>query len=359
MISDTTGYVPTLAIRPSEMNGLEHLPGATKDRMMPCILLAPWMSSKTLDAALKRVEKAYRNRKFFMDPDRDYSVSDMERGPQREFHKLRMPSDAFANWVEFVARHDWIVPCIQTYEQSASDIRKQVERYQELGRGYCLRVVRERFPINMEQVISALAASGAADFAVILEGGWVRDPLTLEAWFRGVIENDLHEIDARVPIVVSCTSMPKEFDSMSGVTKVQFLNRNLFNNLSHRFSNRSRLVYGDWGSTRPREPKDITNPPLDRVDYPTTDAWWIARNKGEKWSFQDAARRIVNRADVWSGHLGIWGEALIRATAAMESLGVNTPQKNVAARVNIHMHRQAFFDEPNLSSLDLDDSWED
>lgn len=42
MESDTFAYVPTLVVRASEMNGLEFLPDATKKRMLPCFLLAPW-----------------------------------------------------------------------------------------------------------------------------------------------------------------------------------------------------------------------------------------------------------------------------------------------------------------------------
>jgi len=50
---------------------------------------------------------------------------------------------------------------------------------------------------------------------------------------------------------------------------------------------------------------------------------------------------------------------MIKNTAINQELGVDTPQKNVAARVNIHLHRQAFYGESDIGGLNLDEGWED
>ena len=60
-------YVPTLALRASEMNGLEKLPGPTKDRIQPLFLLAPGVKSNSLGKAIERIEKAFPNRPYFLD----------------------------------------------------------------------------------------------------------------------------------------------------------------------------------------------------------------------------------------------------------------------------------------------------
>ena len=114
----------------------------------------------------------------------------------------------------------------------------------------------------------------------------------------------------------------------------------------------------DWGSTRPREPGGFANRPLDRVDYPTDGAWCIARNKEDNWDFRRAAQAIITSPE-WEGDLGIWGEELIVNTAINPVLGIDTAQKNVAARVNIHLHRQAFFGTGDLGGRNLDEDWED
>lgn len=359
MVLEDKSYVPTLAVRASEMNGLEYLPGATKNLMTPCFLLAPWANSNSLDRTVDRIERAFPNRAYFLDIDRDYALTNLENGPQRDLAQLLLPDDNFANWVAFVGQHEYAMPCIQTAGQSEAQIRAQIGEFQRLGRPYSMRIVLDRFPSNLHEIINAFSASGAADFAIILEGGWTRDPLTLAAWFAGIVGGALDVIDASVPIVLSCTSIPKMFNEFSADNPsiVEFTNRILVEQVS-RSSNRARVIYGDWGSTRPREPKGFASRPLDRIDYPSIDTWYVARNKEKGWDFRDAAEVIVN-SWFWEGNLGIWGEEMIEQTSINKVLGIDTPQKNVAARVNIHLHRQAFFGRPLIGRADFDEDWED
>ena len=50
---------------------------------------------------------------------------------------------------------------------------------------------------------------------------------------------------------------------------------------------------------------------------------------------------------------------MILQTIMNPDFGINTPQKNVAARVNIHLHLQTFFEEPDFVDWDFDEDWED
>ena len=358
MVLENRSYVPTLAVRPSEMKGLENLPGATKDEMTPCFLLAPWANSNSLGRTIDRIQSAYPNRSYFLDIDRDYQLSNLESGPQRELAGLLDPSSSYGNWLNFVRQYDRILPCVQSRGLTEAEILQQIREFQNLGRSYCMRIVRDRFPANVGELIGAFSAEGTADFAIILEGGWTRDPLSLAVWFNGVIAETLVDIDANVPTVLSCTSIPKLFTELSGVTRVPFTNRQLIHQVRQR-SNRTRIIYGDWGSTRPREPGGYANRPLDRIDYPVDDSWYVSRNKDANWDFREAAGKIVEERGVWDGDLGIWGEDMIQQTTISSALGIDTPQKNVAARVNIHLHRQTFFgqEKPNPSAFDED--WQD
>ena len=358
MVLENKSYVPTLAIRASEMNGLEFLPGATKDRMTPCILLAPWVNSRTLERAIDRVQLALPNRNYFLDLDRDYQFTNLESQSQQELARLLDPANAFSNWIDFVKQHDRVWPCIQSRSQSEGGIRQQITAFQKMERPYCMRIVRDRFPNNFNEIVSAFSAGGAADFVIILEGGWTRDPLSLAVWFSGVIAEGLQNIDANVPVILSCTSMPKMFSAFSGITQVPFNNRQLVEQIS-RNSNRNTVIYGDWGSTRPREPGGFANRPLDRIDYPTENSWYIVRNKDEEWDFESAAEELVENTAIWDGNLNIWGEEMIYQTSINEEIGIDTPQKNVAARVNIHLHRQAFYGVPGLDEMNFDEDWED
>jgi len=358
MVLENKAYVPTLAIRASEMNGLEFLPGATKDRMTPCILLAPWVSSSTLELAIDRVERAFPNRDYFLDIDHDYVSTNLESEPQQKLKSLLDPNNAFINWTDFVAEQDNVFPCIQSRGQNEASIRMQIGRFQEIGRPYCMRIERNRFPANIEDIVAAINASGTADFSVILEGGWTNDPLSISAWFEGIMTGALREINVDVPVVLSCTSIPKLFTSFVGVTPVPFSNRQLVDQIEEN-SNRTKIIYGDWGSTRPREYRGGGSRPVDRIDYPRRGEWYISRNKDEEWDFEKAAEKLIGKSDIWDGTLGIWGEEMISQTAINEEIGIDTPQKNVAARVNIHLHRQAFYDYADLGGMDFDEDWED
>ena len=351
-------YTPTLAVRASEMNGLEFLPGATKDKLTPCFLLAPWANSNSLDRTIDRIERAYPNRRYILDVDRDYQLTNLESRPQMQLARLMDSADSFRNWIEFVQEHDQIWPCIQSRGLTQSEIRRQIEAFQDIGRPYCMRISRERFPSNLEQIISAFAERGEADFIIILEGGWTRDPLSLAAWFSGIISDSLGAIDASVPTVISCTSIPKMFTEFRGVTPVLFNNRELVERVGSQ-SNRARVIYGDWGSTRPREDNGYANRPWYRIDYPVDDAWYVARDRIDAWDFGRAAEAIVSRSTIWDGTLGIWGEEMIQRTTINSELGINTPQKNVAARVNIHLHRQAFAGHRMPMASDFEEDWQD
>ena len=355
---DNLSYVPTLAIRASEMNGLEYLPGATKDRMTPCFLLAPWATANSLEKAVGRIERAFPNRSYILDIDSNYRTMDPDSRPQVELANLKSATEYFANWRGFVNQYERIVPCIQTRNQERQELERQIGEIQNIGRPFCVRIERERYPNNIDECIAALNSVGSADYCIILEGGWARDPLTLGAWYQGIISGSLSEVEAEVPIIVSCTSIPKMFSDFNAITRVGFSNRDLLEQVA-RVTNRANVVYGDWGSTRPREPRRIMRRPVDRIDYPTRDAWHIARNGIQEWSFREAAQEVVDQRGIWSGDLDVWGEEMIRQTAINQHLGINSPQKNVAARVNIHLHLQAFYNEEDFSHIDFDDEWED
>jgi hypothetical protein len=348
-------YIPTLAIRASEMNGLEFLPGLTKDRMLPVFLLAPWGSARALEKAMERIERAYPRRPFFMDFDRDYIPSNPDGPAQQEWLDLQNSEDRFDNWWNFWTEQENLLPALQFEGQDKDELVLQIRDIQEQEREFCVRIELGRMPRNLGVVIEALVEVGTADYTVIIEGGWVSDPLDMYARAHGLVDGAFEVLDGRIPIVVSCTSIPKGFHLMEGVTNNPFSNHDLLDQM-RRNTNREILLYGDWGSTKPRE-RGFGRTPLPRIDYPLESSWQIARHKDEEWDFQDAALAIVN-SPFWDGDLGVWGEQMIESTTVEPEFAIDTPQKNVAARVNIHLHRQALFGD-QISGLDLDEDWID
>lgn len=350
-------YVPTLALRASEMNGLEKLPGPTKDRLQPNFLLAPWPNALTLDKAIDRINKAFPNRAFCLDLDRDY-VGGAEAPAKNEFNALKRSANSYRSWHDFVCEQEHVTPCLQHIDQTSAELKIQIERYQAAGKTFYVRLMVGRDAQSIDPIVDALNAVGSSDYFVILEGGWCRDVLSQQAVMSGLVGTALARLSADVPIVLSATSIPKGFETVQGIMPIPFENRELILALTAQHNFR-QFVYGDWGSTRPRT-YERAGPPRPRVDYPSRKHWLIARNKPEDWSFQTAAAKII-ATPTWvaSKGLGIWGEEMIIKTSRDEALGINSPQKNVAARVNIHLHIQAFYDQADIRGLNLDEPWVD
>lgn len=351
-------YVPTLALRSSEMNGLEQLPAATKDIIQPVFLLAPWPNAIELMRSVDRIQRAIGDRPFFLDVDRDYTITNTESPAQQQWLDLQDPANNYSNWIGFVESIPHCSPCLQIGGLTRDQTVRQVVSFQEMERTFAVRIELNRMPPNLDDVIAGVNEVGSADFAIMLDAGWIHDTLTTRASLASIIRNRFGMLDANVPIVVSYTTIPKGFAAIEGADFTRFDNRTAVTEL-RQLTNRQTIVYGDWGSTRPRE-RGIAGRPKPRIDLPLRDGWLSARNGPEDWGFADAANEIMNsrRWQEVDGS-GIWGEYMIRQTALDPAVGINSPQKNVASRVNIHLHLQAFYDNDNLQGLNLDEQWED
>lgn len=356
MVLENTPYVPTLAIRPAEMRGLEYLAQRTKERMTPCFLLAPWVSASTLTKAVERLETAFPHGPYFLDLDRLYLATNTDHPAQAEFLSLSQPDGAYLNWQNFISEIPRAMPVLQLRGLGAREIRQQFRAFQRMQKPFGVRICDGRVPENIVELVEALNVVGSADYALILDAGWTRDPLGTAAWYSGLLRGALTTIDAQVPAVVSCTSIPKEFASINGLSPVVFSNRLLVNQVQAG-ANRARIIYGDWGSTRPRERQSGGSRPPPRIDYSLSDAWCIARNPGQDWDYTRAAAEIV-QSPYWDGTTEQWAEEMIAETAENQALGIDTAPLNIACRVNLHLHRQAFYGDAMPRGEELDEPYD-
>ena len=132
-------YVPTLAIRASEMTGLQELPEITKNLIQPVFLLAPWGNSKKLQNAIERIEKAFPNRPFFLDIDRYYSPTNENSAAQNEWKALLNPEDNYSNWFNFLRDIPNASPCVQLLDSNVDEIQQQVDNLLSLERSIAFR----------------------------------------------------------------------------------------------------------------------------------------------------------------------------------------------------------------------------
>ncbi len=357
---DVHEYLVTLGIRPAELSGLRELPGSTKDRLTPLVLLAPWLATTPLSRALDKFEESYPSRPYFVDVDSYYQINDRPNEAKELWERLaKKPADLDA-WWQILSDYRQSNPCLLMAEQSIESAREQIKWARMNNRSFCLRMnfdeaIGSGIPTWMPDLVTELAEEGTIDYAIVFEFGWVRDPLQVNSLASGFIKGFFSKVSPEIPVAVSCTSFPRKFTAYDGTKECPFTNRKLIAQL-RLATNHPKIIYADWGTTKPRR-YGHANAPKHRIDYPSDTSWVIARDQDHRVSFQEAAQRIIDNQR-WSGNLGIWGEQLIENTADGQAFAIDTMPKMYSARINIHLHRQAYYD--NLPSPDaLDDQWSD
>jgi hypothetical protein len=353
-------YLATLCVRQAELKGLKFLPGPSKDALTPVLLLAPWLNTSPLTRAIDKFEDSYPRRPYFVDVDTYYQVSHNGTEAKAQWIQISQVPANLEIWWSLLEQYPNAHPCIQMVGQPIELARAQIIWAREHLRTFCLRfdfanANRRALPDWLTQFLLELVDEGVNDFAVILDFGLVEDPLSMAATATGFITHTLSELNPDIPIAISCTSFPSDFTVFDGLSECAFTNRELVNQV-RQSTNRPRIVYGDWGSTKPRM-YGHASPPKHRIDYPVDDAWAIARGQDEEISLQTAAEMIVG-SQYWDGTLGVWGEQMIEDTAEEEESAINSMHKMYAARINIHLHRQAFYDHLPAPEA-LDEEWND
>ena len=352
-------YLVTIGIRPAELSGLRELPGATKDHLTPLLLLAPWLATTPLSRALDKFEECYPSRPYFIDVDRYYQINDNPNEAKSLWSELAARPANLTAWWNLLSDYPNANPCLLMAEQTIESAREQILWARERDRTFCLRMNMAEggsgIPNWMPDLVAELAAEGAADYAVVFEFGWVQDALSVAALASGYANTFFGTVPAQVPIAVSCTTFPKDFTVYDGLVEEPFNNRQLIAQIQQG-TNHPRIVYGDWASTRPRSYGHASQP-KNRIDFPTDNSWVFARNNGEEVSLTEAAQRVVGSA-AWSGTLGVWGEQLIEGTAQGQTFAIDTMPKMYAARINIHLHRQAYYGHLPPPTA-LDEEWSD
>lgn len=360
---DVQEYLVTLGIRPAELSGLKELPGSSKCSLTPLVLLAPWLATTPLSRALDKFEEAYPSRPYFIDVDTyyDYEPNDKPNDAKQLWSELAKKPANLKAWWKLLSDYPNANPCLLMAERPIESAVEQIEWARKHNRTFCLRMNLAEdngsgIPYWMPTLVGKLAEEGANDYAVIFEFGWVSDPLQVAATATSFTNGFLSKIPKEVPIAVSCTSFPKDFSSYENLSECSFTNRDLIAQV-RQGTNHPRIIYADWGTAKPRT-YGHANAPRKRIDYPSDTSWVIARNQSDpQVTFQEAAQRIINN-HLWSGKLGIWGEQLIEGAAAGEKFAIDSMPKMYAARINIHLHRQAFYH--NLPKPEeLDEEWTD
>jgi Beta protein len=347
-------YVPILTVRPAEMRALEELPENDKQLMLPVIVLRPWLNANDFESSAEKLDEAYGKRTFIADLDREYDFSEGELKPAaKSLKELLSSADGFKNWCEFVDAHPQMIPVLQIGPPGETE--KQIAKFVELDRGIVVRLPKQDFGY-LPAILSMLAGVKSESLLFIFDFEKPRNgDLANIALCDGLIKTVLFAFPA-CGISVSATTFPESFD---GVKEVKIEERQFYSLLC-KANPTLRIHYGDWGSARAERNGGGGGRIIPRIDYPVFDKWYFFR-KDQFNGYVAAAQELTSKAfeSVWKPVLPIWGTQMIERTAKGDKYAIVSPVRATAVRINLHLHRQIYFDNPKQAFIELDDDWVD
>ncbi|ABI62418.1 beta family protein [Granulibacter bethesdensis] len=349
---DEVNYIPLLSLRPAEMQALEELPERDKDLLLPFFQLGPWTTAHHLSSALTRMEESYGDRPCFVtlaEPDQNGG----DRPVHQQLAALRNPENGYDAWCKFIENQSNFIPAVQLH--TPTQLNTQVSRLHSLGRGLIVSVEQAGFAglTALAQIIGTLTDAGSG-VVFLLDFGKIRDANAVEGRALDLSQQVL-QVAPQSFISISASSFPDSFGTCTGQ---EIYERVAFNNAASKAG--TRLIYSDRGSARAERQLGGGGPPIPRIDYPLRGEWKFFRSEdGEDRiaAYIEQAQDVIRSSD-WDADLRIWGTQMIERTALGDHSAIVSPKRSTAARINIHLHRQLFYGNPD-AMYDTDDEWSD
>jgi hypothetical protein len=329
------GYVPILGVRPAEMEALEELPLADKDRLLPYIVLQRWSSSNQFVSTTTKVEAAFAGRPIIADLTDEIYSGPSRRPVHDSIDLLRDSSGGYRNWYDFLTGHELYIPSLQLSDPR--EIASQIPALAGLSRGVVIRLSEPMFGFaeQIANLVRPLAESQQIYF--ILDFQKQSYDILSKLLISINIASSLRVIIPSCCFSVSASTFPANF---VGVTEQEIFERQLHEAVVARIG-AANTIYCDRASTRAEKQGGGNGPPAPRIDNALSTKWEFFREPDEddrELAYQAAASRAILSPN-WRD-LGIWGTESIKQTAAGGAAAIASSKKSTAARINIHMHIQ-------------------
>lgn len=335
----TNRYYPTICIRRAEMRAMSKLPLDEKKKMLPIVLLAPWLNSINFENTIKTVDNCIGPIPIIADLD-SYFESSSPLPSRKFFWELMDKNNGHIKWCELIAENSRYIPTVQTHGRVAEAIEYQIAKFKPLSRGMVFRFELDK-TYAWDFVFSKIEQLIEENILCVFDYGYNEPSQIIENKVASLIDR-LVTISATAKFVVTGTDFPNEFSEFDNFSTPKSIgSRIIFSDLVKKYGNYN-MFYGDWASTKPRRYDGGGSRPLPRVDFPTKASWIIARSKEDQWDFEDAAQRLT-RLPEWSSRPQIWGAGMIEKTARGLPGGISTGPEAIACRVNMHLYIQNNF----------------
>lgn len=339
-------YSPILTLRPAEMQALEELPANDKDKIIPNVVLRPWVNSHYLESSIVRLDSAYGSRPRIVNITDDDLSGD--RPVFTEIENLRDPEDGYAQWCDFIEAHETYIPTLQI--EVPSEIKKQAQTLSMLGRGLVLHFNEYTIPSAAGIVAAASDWFDDSEMLIVLDYQQAKKELLTKAAGTIKLINDLKIIAPGAFYSPAATTFPNNFVN---VGKQEIYERKFFEVVASSIDPEA-LIYCDHASARYEKQKGGSGGPAPRIDNACQYHWDFFRVSGEddrEKAYAEAAEKACT-SDDWVD-LGIWGTQQILATASGIP-AISSAKMCTGVRINIHMHVQS-----GASTLPPEEPWSD
>ena len=335
------------------MRALEQLPEHEKDLILPTIFIRPWVSSKELSKSIDRIQKAFGDRPFFIDIDRYYTAGNIDRPAVRDFLSLRDPVN-YVDWFNFIQEIPNAIPSLRLDGIAAEELNHQIELGQQMDRPFLFRIDRSAGH-SVRDIIAAAQNIEHSNYLFSVDAGWDNDLLNHQLWSSQVV-GQIGLLRPEISVIITGSSFPAEFGHVEPYGSFNIRERLLYNEVL-RNNNTVNCLYGDWASVRPPSNQQIPMTPVPRLDLALEDKWAFFRYRNNDGGYMRAAEECLE-SDYWDNDLNIWGTYLIKATAEGDANEITYPGIATAARINMHLHSQINFGDPQ-GYIDTEDDFID
>ena len=330
---DAIRYLPTIRSRQAELNGYHRLRDATKDQVHPMVALGK----------LGRLDDAPRVLAAINDKVGPCFL-DLNTTPYQtcgDWEHYCNPEGNYQAWRELAAEHPGIMP-VALLRESATE-RPFVRQVILIERDHGVVVIRSRRPLaDLPALQSALSAvDDVNNVLVVLDFGYVRGALEARETEARRVISSLRTVAPATRVVVMGSSFPRAvsaYGDQAGTLDI------IERDLHLRIGGDEVAIYGDHASIYPEPFEPSMGRFVPRVDYCLDYSWLYRRRREDDGGYVACARQVVESPD-WEPEFAnkAWGAEIIRITAATGAVqkGFGSPANWIAARVNMHIERQA------------------
>jgi len=331
---DGIRYLPAIRSRQAELRGYRELCATTKAALTPIVSLGKLGRIYQADRIMQTVNESVIGR-YFLD------LNSFSNQTCAEHDSLCNPDDAYASWRAMARQHPNAVPVALLREDAPE--RPFIQQVRRIERDYGVVVIRSRRPT--QDLASLQAALSAADdvnnVLIILDFGYIRGAMEARENEALRIITALRTIDAAARIVTMASSFPKAV-SAYGDTRgsLEIIERDFH----WHIGGDAVAGYGDHASVYPVPFEPQISRFVPRIDYCLDYRWYYERRREDDGGYVACANAVVGLPD-WDAEFArrSWGAAVINETAHSRTVpaGFGSPSNWIAARINMHIERQA------------------